>query len=52
MKAIHVHEFGGPEVMKFEEAEDLTGGPGQILVEVRAAGVLRGVCHLVWRPCT
>jgi NADPH:quinone reductase-like Zn-dependent oxidoreductase len=39
MKAIHVHEFGGPEVMKFEEAEDLTGGPGQILVEVRAAGV-------------
>jgi NADPH:quinone reductase-like Zn-dependent oxidoreductase len=25
--------------MKFEEAEDLTGGPGQILVEVRAAGV-------------
>lgn len=39
MKAIHVHEFGGPEVMKFEDAEDLTGGPGQILVEVRAAGV-------------
>jgi NADPH:quinone reductase-like Zn-dependent oxidoreductase len=39
MKAIHIHEFGGPEVMKFEEAEDLTGGPGQILVEVRAAGV-------------
>lgn len=39
MKAIHVHEFGGPEVMKYEEAGDLTAGPGQILVDVRAAGV-------------
>jgi NADPH2:quinone reductase len=39
MKAIHVHEFGGPEVMKYEDAEEPKAGPGQILIEVRAAGV-------------
>ncbi|MBT3351201.1 MAG: NADPH:quinone reductase, partial [Nitrospinaceae bacterium] len=39
MKAIHVHEFGGPEVMKFEDAADPTAGAGQILVDMRAAGV-------------
>lgn len=63
MKAIHVHEFGGPEVMKYEEAGDPAAGPGQILVEVRAAGVnpvdttFRSGAHplskslkLPWRP--
>ena len=39
MKAIRVHEFGGPEVMKVEETEDLVAGPGQVLVRVKAAGV-------------
>ena len=39
MKAIRVHEFGGPEVMKLEEAPDLTAGPGQVVVSVKAAGV-------------
>ena len=39
MKAIHVHEFGGPEVMKYEDAEEPQAGPGQVLIEVRAAGV-------------
>ena len=39
MKAIQVHEFGGPEVMKFEDAPDPTAGPGQVLIRVRAAGV-------------
>ncbi|HBK78876.1 MAG TPA: zinc-binding dehydrogenase [Nitrospinae bacterium] len=39
MKAIQVHEFGGPEVMKFEEAEEPSAGPGQLLIQVRAAGV-------------
>ena len=38
MKAIHVHEFGGPEVMKYEDAEEPQAGPGQVLIEVRAAG--------------
>jgi NADPH2:quinone reductase len=39
MKAIRVHEFGGPEVMKLEEAPDLTAGPDQVVVSVKAAGV-------------
>jgi len=39
MKAIRVHEFGGPEVMKLEEAPDLTAGPGQVVVNVKAVGV-------------
>src|SRR6185503_18365636 len=39
MKAIRVHEPGGPEVMKLEEVPDLVAGPGQVLVRVRAAGV-------------
>jgi NADPH2:quinone reductase len=39
MKDIRVHEFGGPEVMKLEEVPDLTAGPGQVVVSVKAAGV-------------
>ena len=39
MKAIRVHEFGGPEVMKLEEVPDLIPGPGQVVVRVHAAGV-------------
>jgi NADPH2:quinone reductase len=39
MKAIRVHEFGGPEVMKLEDVPDLTAGPGQVVVRVRAIGV-------------
>jgi NADPH2:quinone reductase len=39
MKAIRVHEFGGPEVMKLEDVPDLTAGPGQVVVSVKAVGV-------------
>ncbi|MFL6215187.1 MAG: NADPH:quinone reductase [Blastocatellia bacterium] len=39
MKAIRVHEFGGPEVMKLEEVADLQPGPGQVAVRIHAAGV-------------
>ncbi len=39
MKAIRVHEFGPPEVMKFEEVADLHPGPGQVVVGIKAAGV-------------
>ena len=39
MKAIRVQEFGGPEVLKFQEVPDLQPGKGQVLVQVRAAGV-------------
>jgi NADPH:quinone reductase len=39
MKAIRVHEFGPPEVMKLEEVEDPKPGPGQVVVRVYAIGV-------------
>ena len=39
MKAIQVHEFGGPEVLKLEEIPTPKPGAGQVLVKVHAAGV-------------
>ena len=39
MKAIVVHEYGGPEVLKFEDYPDPVPGPGDVLVKVAAASV-------------
>jgi NADPH2:quinone reductase len=39
MKAILVHEFGGPEVLKFEEISTPKPAAGQVLVRIHAAGV-------------
>jgi len=39
MRAIRVHEYGGPAVLKLEELPDPKPGPGEIVVRVRAAGV-------------
>jgi NADPH:quinone reductase-like Zn-dependent oxidoreductase len=39
MKAIVVHQYGGPEVLKFEDYPDPVPGPGEVLVRVAAAGV-------------
>ena len=39
MKAIRVHEFGGPVVLKLEDVPDPAAGPGDVVVRVRAAGV-------------
>jgi NADPH2:quinone reductase len=39
MKCIRVHQFGGPEVMKLEDAPDPVPGSAQVLVWIRAAGV-------------
>ena len=39
MKAIRVHEFGPPEVMRLEQVPDLRPGTGEVLVRVKAAGV-------------
>lgn len=39
MQAIVIHEYGGPDVLAYEEVDDPTVGPDGVLVEVRAAGV-------------
>lgn len=39
MKAIRVHRFGGPEVLKLEEVPDPKVGPGQVVIRARAIGI-------------
>ncbi len=39
MLAIRIHEFGGPEVLKYEDASEPQPGPGEIQIRVIAAGV-------------
>ena len=39
MNAIRVEQFGEPEVMKLVEGPALQPGPGQVLVQIHAAGV-------------
>jgi NADPH:quinone reductase len=39
MKAIRVHEFGGPEVLKLEDVPTPRPATGQVLVRIHAAGV-------------
>ncbi len=39
MKAIRVHQFGGPEVMRLEECPTPVPTPGQVLIRLRAIGV-------------
>src|SRR6266478_4978802 len=43
MKAILVHKFGGPEVLKLEEVPTPKLAAGQVLVRVHAAGVNEAV---------
>lgn len=39
MKAVVLHEYGGPEKLKYEDWQDPQGGDDQIVVRVTAAGV-------------
>ena len=41
MKAIVIREFGGPEVMSWEDIPTPTPGPGEVLVKVCAVSVNR-----------
>ncbi|MFI8215704.1 NADP-dependent oxidoreductase [Streptomyces sp. NPDC085932] len=39
MRAVRLHEYGGPEVLRFEQVPIPRPGPGEVLVRVHAAGV-------------
>jgi len=39
VKAIRVHETGGPEVLTFDELADPTPGPSELLIDIEAIGV-------------
>ncbi|HZP25665.1 MAG TPA: NAD(P)H-quinone oxidoreductase [Dehalococcoidia bacterium] len=42
MKAVRIHEFGGPEVLTYEDAPDPKPEAGQVLVRIKAASINRG----------
>lgn len=39
MKAVRVHNYGGPEVLRFEDAPRPTPDSGELLIRVQAASV-------------
>ena len=39
MKAVRIHSFGGPDVLRYEDAPKPVAGPGEVLVRVKAIGV-------------
>ncbi|MFE6410899.1 NADP-dependent oxidoreductase [Streptomyces sp. NPDC057837] len=39
MRAIRLHQYGGPEVLRYDEVPVPDPGPGEVLVRVHAAGV-------------
>ncbi|HEU4449254.1 MAG TPA: zinc-binding dehydrogenase [Gaiellaceae bacterium] len=41
MKAVRIHEDGGPEVLRYEDAPDPAPGPGEVLIALRAASLNR-----------
>ena len=39
MKAVRIHEEGGPDVLRYEDAPDPEPGPGEVLLRLRAASL-------------
>jgi zinc-binding alcohol dehydrogenase/oxidoreductase len=39
VKAIRIHEDGGPEVLRYEDVPDPVAGPGEVLISLRAASL-------------
>ena len=58
MKASGIHEYGGPEVLVYEDYPDAVAGPGEVLVRVAAAGINpvdtfeRAGANKDWNPFT
>lgn len=46
MKAVRFDAYGGIDVLRVEEVERPVPGPGQVLVEVHAAGIQPGEAHI------
>src|SRR5881409_3804787 len=46
MKAVRVHNYGGPEVLHFEDAPRPTPGSGELLIKVHRLGE----CHRLESP--
>lgn len=40
MRAIRIHEYGPPEVLRAEEIDNPRPGPGEVVIEVHAIGVI------------
>ena len=47
MRAIHCEKLGGPEDLVLTEADDPQPAPGEVLIEVRAAELIRA--DVQWR---
>src|SRR5438876_9899731 len=39
VKAVRIHEDGGPEVLRYEDVPDPEPGPGDVLIRLRAASL-------------
>ncbi|WP_162806322.1 NADP-dependent oxidoreductase [Sphingosinicella terrae] len=39
MKAVRIHDYGGPEMLRVEDVADPSPGPGEVLIDVAATSV-------------
>jgi NADPH:quinone reductase-like Zn-dependent oxidoreductase len=39
VKAVRFHEFGGPQVLRYEEVDDPAPAPGQVLIDIAACAL-------------
>ena len=39
MEAVRIHKYGGPQILKYEEAPRPKRWPGEVLIRVHAGGV-------------
>ena len=39
MKAVRIHGYGGPELLRYEDVSDPSPGSGEVLIDLKTAGV-------------